>query len=104
MRPEDERVSEDVPRNYGADISALSLMSLWKVEATITVEGSIDREVFNVFAEEFVRPVLEAGNVLVVDNLGAHRASRIEQIAGSCGARVIWLAPYSPDFSPIELM
>lgn len=40
----------------------------------------------------------------MLDNLGAHRASRIEEIAQECGARVIWLPPYSPDFSPIELM
>jgi transposase len=39
----------------------------------------------------------------VLDNLAAHRASRIEEITAECGARVIWL-PYSPDFSPIELM
>jgi len=74
------------------------------VEATMTIEGSVDREVFNVFAEEFICPHLMAGDCLVLDNLGAHRASRIEQIAAACGAKVIWLAPYSPDFSPIELM
>ena len=99
-----ERVKESVPRNYGANISVLSVMSLSGVEATMTVEGSVDTIVFNVFGEQFIRPVLKAGDVLVLDNLGAHRASRIEQIAESCGAKVIWLAPYSPDFSPIELM
>lgn len=99
-----ERVHESVPRNYGANISALSLMSLERVEATMTIEGSVDRDVFNVFAEEFIRPSLKAGDCLVLDNLGAHRASRIQEIAESCGAKVIWLSPYSPDFSPIELM
>jgi len=47
---------------------------------------------------------LKVGEVIVLDNLGAHRASRIEEIAKECGARVIWLPPYWPDFSPIELM
>ncbi|HEY9401070.1 MAG TPA: transposase [Pyrinomonadaceae bacterium] len=41
---------------------------------------------------------------MVLDNLSAHHASRIEEVAEECRARVIWLAPYSPDFSPIELM
>ncbi|HEY9283101.1 MAG TPA: transposase [Pyrinomonadaceae bacterium] len=41
---------------------------------------------------------------MVLDNLSAHHASRIEEVAAGRGARVIWLAPYSPDFSPIELM
>ncbi len=68
------------------------------------VEGAVDTQVFNAFGEDFVRPCLRTGDVLVLDNLGAHRASRIEQIAESCGASVLWLPPYSPDFSPIEQM
>jgi len=40
----------------------------------------------------------------MLDNLSAHRASQLETVAAECGARVLWLAPYSPDFSPIELM
>jgi transposase len=70
----------------------------------MTVEGSVDTVVFNVFAEELIRPILKPGDILVLDNSGAHRASRIEQIAARCGAKVVWLSPYSPDFSPIELM
>lgn len=46
----------------------------------------------------------KAGDVIVLDNPAARRASRIEEITAECGARVIWLPPYSPDFSPIELM
>jgi len=68
------------------------------------VEGAVDTLVFDAFGEHFVRGCLKAGDVLVLDNLGAHRAGRIERIAESCGARVIWLPPYSPDFSPIEQM
>ena len=102
--PAGKRVKESVPRNYGANISAVSLLSLSGVEATMTIEGSVDTVVFNAFAEEFIRPRLKAGDYLVLDNLGAHRASRIEAIAAECGAKVLWLSPYSPDFSPIELM
>ena len=45
---------------------------------------------------------MRQGDVVVLDNMGAHRASRIEDVAGIRGARVLWLPPYSPDFSPIE--
>jgi len=71
---------------------------------TEAVPGSVDTTVFNTYCEQVLRPTLKAGDVIVLDNLGAHRASRIEDITRSCGARVIWLPPYSPDFSPIELM
>jgi transposase len=45
---------------------------------------------------------LRTGDVLVLDNLNVHKASQVERIAGERGAQVLWLAPYSPDYSPIE--
>ena len=98
------RTTEAVPRNYGASTSMISTMGVSGAEATMLVEGSVDTLVFNAYCEQVLRPTLQAGDVIVLDNLGVHRASRIEEITRSCGARVIWLPPYSPDFSPIELM
>lgn len=99
-----ERVAEAVPKNYGQSTSVISLISINKVETTMLIEGAVDTICFNTFCESFLPPVLKTGDILVLDNLGAHRASRIEQIASRHGARVIWLPPYSPDFSPIEQM
>lgn len=98
------RVREAVPKNYGQSTSVVSLIGLRGVETTMLIEGPVDTLAVDAFGETFVRPCLKAGDVLVLDNLGAHRASRIEEIAESCGAKVIWLPPYSPDFSPIEQM
>ncbi len=98
------RTTEAVPRNYGASTSMIATLGVSGVEAMMTIEGSVDTIVFNEYCEQVLRPTLRAGDVLVLDNLGAHRASRIEKTAKKCGARVIWLPPYSPDFSPIELM
>lgn len=98
------RTTEAVPRNYGASTSIISTLGVAGVEATMFIEGSVDTLVFNAYCQEILRPTLKAGDVIVLDNLGAHRASRVEEIANHCGARVIWLPPYSPDFSPIELM
>lgn len=74
------------------------------VQAPMLIEGSVDTLVFNAYCEKVLQPTLKGGDIIVLDNLGAHRASRIEEIAASCGAQVLWLPPYSPDFSPIELM
>lgn len=95
---------EAVPRNYGANTSVIGTISLRGVEAVMTIKGSVDTLVFNAYLEEVLRPSLREDEVIVLDNLGAHRASRIEDIARECGARVLWLSPYSPDFSPIEMM
>ena len=102
--PRGERVADLVPRNYGTQTSLISSLSLAGVEATMSIEGAVDTEVFNTYVEQVLRPTIRAGEVIVLDNLTAHRASRIEQVAAECGATVVWLSPYSPDFSPIEMM
>lgn len=82
----------------------LSTLGISGAQATMSIESSVDTVAFNAYCQAVLRPTLKIGDVIVLDNLGAHRASRIEGITRSCGARVIWLPPYSPDFSPIELM
>lgn len=102
--PRGERVRESVPRNYGSHTSVISTLGLAGPEAVWTVEGAVDTDAFNVYLERVLRPTIRRGDILVLDNLRAHHASRIEEVAAQCGAEVIWLSPYSPDFSPIELM
>jgi transposase len=99
-----ERVVEAGPKNYGHSTSVVSLLGGGGVETTRLIEGAVERLVFAACCENFLRPCLQAGDVLVLDNLGAHRASRSEEIARGCKARVMWLPPYAPDFSPIEPM
>jgi transposase len=99
-----QRVVERVPRNYGQQTSVISCLGLSGVGATLTVEGAVDTLCFNEYVERVLRPTVVAGDVFVLDNLGAHKASRIEEVVESCGGKVIWLSPYSPDFSPIEQM
>ena len=93
-----------MPRNYGAQTSLISSLSLGGVEATLSVEGAVDTLVFDAYVEQVLRPTIKAGDVIVLDNLAAHKASQIEMVTQECGATVIWLSPYSPDYSPIEMM
>ena len=100
--PRGERAHDSAPRNYGTHTSVIGALGLRGLVATLAVEGAVDAEVFNVYAEQVLGPRLRRGDVVVLDNLTAHRASRIEEVAEARGARVLWLAPYSPDFNPIE--
>ncbi|HEX8139777.1 MAG TPA: transposase [Pyrinomonadaceae bacterium] len=102
--PRGQRVTESVPRNYGPQTSLIGALSRSGVEAVMTVEGAVDTLAFKAYLEQVLCPTIKRGDVLVLDNLTAHHASRIEEVAAECGAEVIWLSPYSPDFSPIELM
>ena len=91
-----------MPRNYGTHTSVIGAMGLRGLVATLTVEGAVDAEVFNAYAEQVLGPRLRRGDVVVLDNLTAHRASRIEEVAEARGTQVLWLPPYSPGYSPIE--
>jgi hypothetical protein len=100
--PRGERAHDSAPRNYGTHTSVIGAMGLRGLVAALTVEGAVDTEVFNAYAERVLGPRLRRGDVVVLDNLTAHRASRIEEVAEARGAQVLWLPPYSPDYSPIE--
>ncbi len=102
--PRGERVCDSAPRNYGAHTSVIGALGLRGLVATLTVEGAVDTLCFDAYLERVLGPRLRRGDVAVLDNLGAHRASRVEEVAASRGAQALWLAPYSPDFSPIGLM
>ncbi len=100
--PRGERVHDSAPRNYGSHTSVIGAMGLRGLVATLAVEGAVDTLCFDAYAERVLGPQLRRGDVVVLDNLTAHRASRIEEVATSRGAQVLWLPPYSPDFNPIE--
>jgi transposase len=102
--PRGERVRESVPRNYGAPTSVIGTPGLAGPEAVWTAGGAVDTEVFNVYVERVLRPAISRGDIPVLDDLRAIQASCVEAVAAQCGAQAIWLAPYSPDSSPIELM
>ena len=100
--PRGERAHDSAPRNYGTHTSVIGAVGLRGLVAALAVEGAVDAEVFNAYAERVLGPRLRPGDVVVLDNLSAHRSSRIEGVAAERGAQVLWLPPYSPDFNPIE--
>jgi transposase len=81
-------------------IGALSLRGM---SALMTVEGGTNTEVFQAYFEQVLLPELHPGDVVVWDNLAAHKNPRILEAARNAGVIVKFLPPYSPDLSPIEL-
>ena len=68
----------------------------------MSIEGSTTKEVFETYIEHFLAPVLRPGQVVVVDNLGAHKGERVRELIESRGCELLYLPPYSPDLNPIE--
>lgn len=97
-----ERVIETVPQNYGENITMLAALSFSGIEAPMTINGAVDGIVFKVYVEEVLCPTLEPGDIVVMDNLPAHKVAGIRDLIEACGAGLIYLPPYSPDLNPIE--
>jgi transposase len=101
--PVGERVSGHVPRNRGTVLTVIGALTLNGVAALMTHVGGTSGEVFMHFVQEHLLPVLRPGDLVVMDNLGAHHCTGVRAAIQAAGADVLYLPPYSPDLNPIEL-
>lgn len=97
-----ERVVDNVPQNYGENITMLVALSRSGISAPMTVQGAVDGIVFKTYVEQVLCPTLSEGDVVVMDNLGAHKVAGIRAAIEGSGATLIYLPPSSPDLNPIE--
>jgi transposase len=97
-----ERAPAKAPRNWGKNVTLLSSMSLYGMGPSLAVEGATTREVFEAYLEGVLAPTLSPGQVVVMDNLSAHKGGRVREIIEEHGCELIYLPPYSPDLNPIE--
>jgi transposase len=91
-----------VPRNWGPNVTLLSSMTQEGMGPSLAVEGSTTREVFEAYVEQVLGPALREGQVVVMDNLSAHKGPRVRRLIEERGCELIYLPPYSPDLNPIE--
>jgi transposase len=100
--PKGRRAYSKLPRNRGANITLLSSISVEGMEPSMVVVGSVTREVFEAYVEQFLCPDLKAGQVVVMDNLAAHKGKRVGELIEARVCELLYLPPYSPDLNPIE--
>ena len=91
------------PGNRGQNISLIGGMSIDGLIATLSVVGSVDTTVFLFYVQEILIPQLWVGAIVVMDNLPVHHAHVVREAIEEKGAKLVFLPPYSPDLSPIEL-
>jgi transposase len=68
----------------------------------MATEDSITKEVFEVYLEHFLAPTLRRGQVVVMENLFAHKGGKVRKLIGGRGCKLLYLPPYSPHLKPIE--
>ena len=98
-----ERLYLTVPRGRGKNTTLLSSMSVVEgMGPSLAVEGATTARVFETYIEKVLSPRLREGQIVVMDNLGAHRPKRIRELIEQQGCELLYLPAYSPDYNPIE--
>jgi transposase len=100
--PRGERAVGDIPKNWGDSVTLCAGLSLRGIVAPLYLHGSMTGEIFEAYVEQFLAPELRPGDIVVMDNLSVHKLGAVRAHIESAGARLLFLPPYSPDFSPIE--
>ena len=101
--PRGERVVAKVPHGHWKVLSTVAAMTAGEGMLTATTfDAAVDAGAFCAFVEQCLAPRLRPGQVVVMDNLAAHKSPRVAELVGAAGARVVYLPPYSPDLNPIE--
>jgi len=100
--PKGQRASDSVPRNRGKNTTLIASLSLQGLGASMILEGAANAAAFEQYVEEILAPSLTIGNIVIMDNLAAHKGKKVEELIQARGCQVLFLPSYSPDFSPIE--
>lgn len=96
-----QRLNDSTPAKWRT-VTLLGAVGINGWVATMTIEAATDTDVFLAFLDHALCPQLKSGDVVVMDNLSAHKVDGVRDRITSTGAGLLYLPPYSPDFNPIE--
>ena len=102
--PRGERLVAKVPHGHWKTTSLIAALGVEGVRCSTVIDGAINRDLFEGFVEQVLVPALRPGDVVVLDNLSSHKSTHARRLIEQCGARLVFLPPYSPDLNPIEMV
>jgi transposase len=102
--PKRERLLASVPHGHWKTTTFLAALRCTGLTAPLVVDGAINGELFLGWVRHHLVPTLMSGDIVVMDNLGAHKVAGVREAIEAAGARLVYLPPYSPDLNPIELV
>jgi transposase len=101
--PRGQRAYGSVPRNTPPTTTLLAALTTDGLGPALIIDGATDTQAFTVYMEQVLAPTLRAGQLVLLDNLSAHKGPQVRTAIEARGCQLWFLPPYSPDFSPIEL-
>lgn len=100
--PRGERCRASVPHGHWKTTTLVAGLRLEGLTAPMVVDGAMDGEMFTAYAQTILAPTLAPGDLVILDNLPAHKVTGARAAIEAKGAFMLFLPPYSPDFNPIE--
>jgi transposase len=97
-----ERVGDTKPSARGNNLSVIGALGFDELRAAMRVPGAVDGDAGLIFTKDVLAPRLRPGNIVVLDNVPTHKMAAIEEALTAVDAKVNFLPPDSPAFSPIE--
>lgn len=97
-----QRLHAKVPFGHWRTLTFLAALRHDRIDAPCVLDGPINGQLFLAYVEQFLVPTLTPGDIVIMDNLGSHKGQAVRQAIRGCGARLLFLPPYSPDLNPIE--
>ena len=101
--PVGTRLRDHTPCSHWETHTVVAALRLSGLSAPAVFDGPIDKLTFLAYVEQVLAPSLQPGDVVVLDNLAAHKQPAVRAAIEAAGAQLRFLPPYSPDFNPIEL-
>ena len=99
-----QRAIDDTPSGHWCTTTMISSVRLDGSTACMVVDGATTRDIFEAYIEQILLPTIKAGDIVVLDNLSAHKSQQARKLIESVGAELWYLPAYSPDLNPIEKM
>ncbi len=97
-----QRLAARTPHGHWLTLTFLAALRVDGITAPCVFDGPINGESFLLYVEQILIPTLRPGDIVIMDNLGSHKADAVRQAIAQAGARLVFLPPYSPDLNPIE--
>ena len=100
--PRGQRLRAAIPHGHWKTTTFVGALRLTGMTAPMVLDGPMTGEWFPAYTQQVLVPTLYPGDVVILDNLPAHKSSAVREAIEAAGAKLLFLPPYSPDFNPIE--
>jgi len=100
--PRGKRLRAGIPQGHWKTTTFVAGLRLTGMMAPMVLDGPMNRPAFLAYVQQVLVPELEPGDVVILDNLPAHKGAQVREAIEAAGASLLYLPPYSPNFNPIE--